>query len=332
VKIMGIETSCDDTTVGIIDSDRIIANEIESQHEFHADFGGVVPEIASRQHLVAIGRVVDHALSSAGIPLEAIDAFAVTAKPGLLGALLVGLSYAKGLAFSLGKPLVPVDHIVAHASAALLGASFSLPAVALIVSGGHTSLYSMRSRVEFELLGETIDDAAGEVFDKISRHMGLGWPGGPVIDELAHQAKEKKIRFTSPLAREESSRFSFSGLKTAATLFIDRNPNEAKEEIAYGLSRAIVGVLVKKSVEAVRLAKAKTLVVAGGVAANSMLRAELADALSRVSGEVSLLLPTKNLCTDNGVMVAAMAKFMIERRGLEAFMPPTYFEMDAEAS
>jgi N6-L-threonylcarbamoyladenine synthase len=307
--VLGIETSCDETAVGIVE-DRLTlrANVIASQVDLHAPYGGVVPEVAARAHLVALLPTVDRALSDAGVRLTDIDAIAVTHGPGLAGALLVGVAAAKGLALALDRPLVGVNHLRAHVEVAQLEhGELEPPLAALVVSGGHTSIVVMDADGSLRALGATVDDAAGEAFDKIARFMGLGFPGGPAIDRLAREGDPAAYAFPRAMLHDGTYDLSMSGLKTAVVRELRRLEAAGIEpdlaDVAASFQEAIVDVQVIKTLRAATDQGLDTLVVAGGVAANSRLRARFADACAAEG--MRLLVPSIPLCTDNGAMVAA---------------------------
>jgi N6-L-threonylcarbamoyladenine synthase len=313
--VLGIETSCDETAIGIVRGRTLLANVIASSVDEHARFGGVVPEIASRAHLEAIMPTLERALTDAKVSLKDIDALAVTAGPGLIGALLVGTSAASGLALGLNKPLYGVNHLAAHISVDFLTHSEPVdPTIALLVSGGHSSLLQVDDITSsVTKLGETMDDAAGEAFDKIARIMGLGFPGGPAIDKNAQSGNASAINFPRGLtqASDWETRpfdFSFSGLKTAVARYLESTPNYAKADVAASFQEAIVDVLLLKAVAACKKSGIDSLVIAGGVAANSRLR-ELATERCQANG-IRLRIPSPGLCTDNGAMVAALGSLM----------------------
>jgi N6-L-threonylcarbamoyladenine synthase len=314
--VLGIETSCDETAVGIVDGRRLLANVISSSVDQHVRFGGVVPEVASRAHLEAMQQVIKQALIDASISIKDIDAIAVTAGPGLIGALLVGVSSASGLALALDKPLYGVNHLSAHIAVDQLDNSNQLqPAIALLVSGGHSSILQVNNlATDVVVKGATIDDAAGEAFDKIARLMGLGFPGGPLIDEQALAGNKTEINFprglTSPADLEKHKYdFSFSGLKTAVARYLAQTPNYKKADVAASFQEAVVDVLITKSLAACKESGIDKLIIAGGVAANHRLR-ELAQQRCE-SAKVELRIPPANLCTDNGAMVAALGSMAI---------------------
>ncbi len=313
--VLGIETSCDETAIGIVKGRTLLANEIASSVQEHARFGGVVPEIASRAHLEAMSPALDRALKTAKVSLKDIDAVAVTAGPGLVGALLVGTSTAAAIALALDKPLFGVNHLAAHISVDYLTHDNPLdPTIALLVSGGHSSILQINDITSsVTSLGSTMDDAAGEAFDKIARVMGLGFPGGPAVDLEAKSGDANAINFPRGLTQAEDWRtrpydFSFSGLKTAVARYLESTPQYKRADVAASFQEAIVDVLVQKSLAACAATGIESLVIAGGVAANSRLR-ELAEQRCEKAG-VKLRIPSPLLCTDNGAMVAALGSLM----------------------
>jgi N6-L-threonylcarbamoyladenine synthase len=313
--VLGIETSCDETAIGIVKGRTLLANEIASSVQEHARFGGVVPEIASRAHLEAMIPSLDRALKTAKVSLKDIDAVAVTAGPGLVGALLVGTSTAAAIALALDKPLFGVNHLAAHISVDYLTHDNPLdPTIALLVSGGHSSILQINDITSsVTSLGSTMDDAAGEAFDKIARVMGLGFPGGPAVDLEAKNGDANAINFPRGLTQAEDWRtrpydFSFSGLKTAVARYLESTPNYKRADVAASFQEAIVDVLVQKSLAACTATGIESLVIAGGVAANSRLR-ELAEQRCEKAG-VKLRIPSPLLCSDNGAMVAALGSLM----------------------
>lgn len=314
--ILGIDTSCDDTSVGLVTATgEILSNVVASQLIEHAPFGGVVPEIAARSHLKALPCVTEQALSPLNGDWRRLSAIAVTCGPGLVGSLLAGLSYAKGLSLSLAKPLLAVNHLEAHIGSALLSADCpQLPLVALLVSGGHTSLALVQEEGEYLHLGGTRDDACGEAFDKVAKYLGLAYPGGPVIERVAEGSGER-VEFPRPMSDSADLDFSYSGLKTAVVNYVHKlSPQERERElpaIACGFQESALGVLIIKLEKALRETGAKGFVVVGGVAVNRRLR-ELARNLAEELG-VSYHIPPADLCTDNGVMVAASARHKLER-------------------
>ena len=308
--VLGIETSCDETAVGIVRGRTLLANVIASSVEEHARFGGVVPEIASRAHLEAMPSVINEALKVAGVSLNDLDAIGVTAGPGLIGALLVGTSAAHGLSLALDKPLYGVNHLSSHLAVDALDESRALtPAIGLLVSGGHSSIIQMSDMARsVHILGETIDDAAGEAFDKIARILELDFPGGPAIDRLAREGNATAIEFPRGLANSDYN-FSFSGLKTAVARYLKETPLAHKADVAASFQEAIVDVLLEKALRACRETGIEAPIIAGGVAANSRLRMVAAERC-RVAG-VELRTPPVALCTDNGAMVAAMTSLAV---------------------
>jgi N6-L-threonylcarbamoyladenine synthase len=321
--VLGIETSCDETSVAIVDDGRTVhCNLIATQYDLHAKFGGVVPEIASRAHLQTLDLMVEEALRQTSRAPAHLDAIAVTFAPGLIGSLLVGVTAAKTLAWSWNKPLVGVNHIHAHATSAAIDLDHDpWPAVALVVSGGHTSLYLVRDYDDISLLGATIDDAAGEAFDKVAMILGLGFPGGPVVDKRARQGDSRAINFRRTLLAPGSLDFSFSGLKTAVLYQVhgpgrtsgglERMNDQQINDLCASFSATVVDVLVEKTLEAVRQSDVRTVVVGGGVAANSMLRERLGD---RCAAEgLALHLTPMKYCTDNAAMIAALGYHRFKR-------------------
>lgn len=315
--VLGIETSCDETAVGIVQGRKLLANVISSSVDEHARFGGVVPEIASRAHLEAMPHVIKRALSEAKVSLEDIDAFAVTAGPGLIGALLVGTSAASALAIALDKPIYGVNHLAAHIAVDALDQSGKLPpAIALLVSGGHSSILKVANLTsDVTSMGSTIDDAAGEAFDKVARIMELPFPGGPAIDQESKSGGANAIDFPRGLTlpkdlADHKFDFSFSGLKTAVARYIAQVPSYNRADVAASFQEAVVDVLLNKSIKAAQESGIENLIIAGGVAANSRLR-QIAKERCDKSG-LNLRIPSPALCTDNGAMVAALGSLAIE--------------------
>ena len=304
---LAIESSCDETSAAVLRGGRnVLANVISTQIPVHQKFGGVVPEIASRKHIVNIMPVIDEALRQAEVTLEDLDQIAVTYGPGLVGALLVGVSAAKTLAFSLGIPLIGVNHLEGHIFANFLSApDLQPPFVALVVSGGHTSLVHVKDYNSFALLGQTRDDAAGEAFDKVARVMGLPYPGGPQIDKLAKEGDPLAIDFPQALQEKGNYEFSFSGLKSAVLNYLHNCEQKKlkvnKADVAASFQRAVIEVLVFKAMDALKEAGLDTLVLAGGVAANSALEARLREEMEK-NGK-KFYYPDKILCTDNAAMI-----------------------------
>jgi N6-L-threonylcarbamoyladenine synthase/protein kinase Bud32 len=315
--ILAIETSCDETAAAVLRSGRdLLSSVVASQIDFHARFGGVVPEIASRKHVEAITGVVDEALERADVTLGDLTALAVTYGPGLVGALVVGVSYAKGLALATGLPLVGVNHLEGHLFANVLAdPSVSPPLVALLVSGGHTSLVHVPAWGEYHTLGSTLDDAAGEAFDKVAKALGLGYPGGPVISRLAEQGDAAAIPFPRAMMNSPDLDFSLSGLKTAVVTFIGAERAAGREldlpDIAASFQAAVIDVQVAKALRAVADSEVRTFLIGGGVSANPALRAALTAAMEARGVRVSV--PPFELCTDNAAMIAAAAHFRLGR-------------------
>lgn len=313
---MGIETSCDETAVAIIKNGReIVANVVASQIESHKRFGGVVPEIASRHHVEQITIVLEEAVQQAGINLKDLDAIAVTEGPGLVGALLIGVNTAKAIAFAHNIPLVGVHHIAGHIYANRLVTEMQFPLLALVVSGGHTELVYMREHGEFEVIGETRDDAAGEAYDKVARTFNLPYPGGPHIDRLAHEGTPS-IKLPRAWLEEGSYDFSFSGLKSAVINTVhnaeQRGETIQPEDLAASFQQSVVEVLVTKAVRATKEYQVKQVVLAGGVAANKGLRTALTEAFNELP-EIELVIPPLGLCTDNAAMIGAVGTVMFEK-------------------
>ena len=308
--ILGIETSCDETAAAVVTADgKVLSNVLDSQVAVHAEYGGVVPELASRRHIETIETVVTQAVSDAKISLHDLQAVAVTNGPGLAGALLVGVNFGKSLAYGLHIPLIAVNHLKGHlASTWIEQPDFPRESVLLVVSGGHTHLFLAQDTGYYQLIGKTIDDAAGEAFDKGAKMLGLPYPGGPMIDQLAKLGLADTIHFPRPYLNRGGLDFSFSGLKTALLYYLRDLKKDGKaaptlENMAASYQEAIVDVLVEKSFRAVRKYRAKGLAVVGGVAANSRLRERLRERAKKVG--VSVALPSIGLCTDNAVMIAA---------------------------
>lgn len=313
--ILAIESSCDETAAAVLDGTRSLrANVVHSQVDIHADYGGVVPELASRSHVLKIDPVVKDALKQADITLEDIQGIAVTQGPGLLGSLLVGVEYARALAWARDLPLQPIHHLEGHLYAPFVGlaegsAEPGWPFVALIVSGGHTALYHCKAPGEYEELGRTLDDAAGEAFDKLSKHVGLGYPGGATIDRLAKDGDPEAFAFPRPMLHSKNYHFSFSGIKTAVAIAVEKESDVPRgqrlSDFAASFQRAVVEVLVAKTLNAADAVDVNRIVLSGGVASNSELRATLGQK-ARERGK-SLVMPPPSLCTDNAAMIGAAA-------------------------
>ena len=304
--VLGIESSCDETAAALVADGTILSNVVASQMDLHARYGGIVPEVAARKHVEAIGYVIREAVEGAGKTLSDVEAIAVTSKYGLVGCLLVGVAAAKSLAYTLKVPLVGVHHIEGHIFANLLShPDIPMPHVCLTVSGGHTMLVYVKSPCQYEVLGHTLDDAAGEAFDKVAKFLGLGFPGGPVIDRLAAQGSRTAFRFPRPLRSSRSLDFSFSGLKTAVVnMFRDKDRSALPmPDIAASFQEAVVDHLVSKALQAAAQRGVSTIGVTGGVAMNSRLREVFSEVSSR--GRYRVLFTRSDLCGDNAAMVAA---------------------------
>ena len=312
--ILGIETSCDETAAALVlGGNDVVSSVVSSQIEIHADFGGVVPEIASRAHLEALNPVIARAIVEAGVDEHRIDAIACTHGPGLIGALLVGVSAAKALALAWDVPYVGVNHMEAHLYSAFLeDPTLEFPLVVLLVSGGHTMLVEMQGYGEYRILGQTIDDAAGEAFDKVARFLGLGYPGGPAIDREALEGDPEAIDFPRSMI-DDGLDFSFSGLKTAVVNHVRKHPEVSTADVAASFQAAVVDVLVEKSRRAAREAGATALALGGGVAANSLLREQFLGACAEDG--IQGFLPSRAMCTDNAAMVAAAGWYRLRDDG-----------------
>lgn len=306
--ILGIESSCDETAAAVVKNGReVLSNVINTQIDLHKKYGGVVPEIASRKHIENIDAVVEEALVKAGVTIDNIDAVAVTYGPGLVGALLVGVSFAKGYSYAAHKPLVPVHHIKGHIMANFIAhKELEPPFVCLVASGGHSHIVLVEDYTEFKILGRTRDDAAGEAFDKIARVIGLGYPGGPKVDKLAKEGNPEAVKFPRVRIDKDSLDFSFSGVKTAVINYLHKQEQTGievnKADIAASFQAAVTDVLVEHTIEAAEKYNIITIAIAGGVAANSELR----EKMTREAGKknISVLFPPPVLCTDNAAMIA----------------------------
>lgn len=311
--ILSIESSCDETSAAVVkDGREVLSNIIASQIETHKKYGGVVPEVASRMHIEVVNGVVLEALEEAGVTLNDIDAIGVTYGPGLVGALLVGLQYAKGLSYSLKKPLVGVNHIEGHICANYIEhKDLKPPFVSLVVSGGHTFIVHVKDYGEYEVIGQTRDDAAGEAYDKVARALGLGYPGGPKIDKLAKEGNENAIEFPKANFHDDTLDFSFSGVKSAVLNYLNKckmqNIEVNKADVAASFQKAVIEVLKQNVLKTCRKKKIKKIAIAGGVASNSALRESLIKAAEKE--DIEVLFPSQVLCTDNAAMIGSAAYF-----------------------
>jgi N6-L-threonylcarbamoyladenine synthase len=326
MKILGIDTSCDETAAAVVAHGReVISNVVASQIEVHQEYGGIVPELASRKHIEAINYIVRRALAEADVTFKDLEAIAVTNRPGLIGALLVGVAAAKSLAYCHNLPLLGINHIEGHIYANfMVHDTLPFPHICLTVSGGHTLLVEVHEGWQYKVLGSTQDDAAGEVYDKVAKYLGLGFPGGKVIDDLAQKGNPSRIKFPRPMRDSGDYQFSFSGIKTSVRYFLekaqragvlvesereDANGTNADmitiEDVAASFQAAVVDILVYKSLHAAKSTGARAITLTGGVAANSQLRASLKTAAAEISTEVYY--PPMSLCTDNGAMIAGIA-------------------------
>jgi len=312
--ILGIETSCDETAAAVVGGGRnVLSNVVSSQIDIHARYGGVVPEVASRAHLEMMTPVIAQSMVEAGVEPDDLTAIACTVGPGLVGSLLIGVSAAKSLALVWDKPFVAVNHLEAHLYASFLEEpDLELPVVVLLVSGGHTMLVLMEGHGQYRLLGQTLDDAAGEAYDKVARYLGLGYPGGPIIDKMAMDGDPAAIKFPRAMVRDGYD-FSFSGLKTSVVNYVRKNPDTNDVDVAASFQEAVVDVLLTKARRAVHEFDAKGLCLAGGVAANSSLRERTLD-LAMEEG-IEGFIPSRSMCTDNAAMVAAAGWWRLQSDG-----------------
>jgi N6-L-threonylcarbamoyladenine synthase len=325
MNILGIETSCDETSAAVVqDGARILSNVVSSQVDLHRPYGGVVPELASRNHLELIDSVIAEALNRAGMRIDGIDVIAATYGPGLASSLLIGLNCGKGIAFAAGKPFIAINHMEAHLYSTVMEAPDALPMVALIVSGGHTILVLATGIGQHEILGQTVDDAAGEAFDKVAKLLKLGYPGGPEIDRLAKSGNPDAIPFPRSMLDDPSYNFSFSGLKTSVLYFLRKNQNHRREDVCASFQEAAVDVLVGKTLRAAEEYRVKTVSASGGVSVNSRFREKLADECQRRG--LRLLFAPASLCTDNAAMIAALAFHKLRHAG------PRDFSLDVAPS
>lgn len=313
MKILGIESSCDETAASVVEDGRkVLSNVIASQVEEHKIYGGVVPEIASRRHTEAICGVVEKALSDAGCTMDDIDAIAVTYAPGLIGALLVGVNYAKGLSYSTGKPLVPVHHLRGHIAANYISREeIKPPFLSLVVSGGHSHIINVKSYTEFEVIGRTRDDAAGEAMDKAARTVGLPYPGGVNLDKISKDGDENKYKFPVPKVADSKYDFSFSGLKTFAVNLVHNASQKGEtvkaEDLGASFIKAVTDLLVSHTMEAAKDTDSNTIVLAGGVSANSRLRRVMQEQCDKKG--IKLFMPELKYCGDNAAMIASQGYY-----------------------
>lgn len=315
--VLGIESSCDETAAAIVkDGRRILSNVVASQVDFHKKYGGVVPEIASRKHVESIIPVIKEALEEAELTLDGIEGIAVTQGPGLVGSLLIGISVAKSIAYARNLPLIGINHLEGHLHAIFLEkADLKFPFIGLVVSGGHTNLYHVKARGDYTFLGQTRDDAAGEAFDKVARLLGLGYPGGVVIDKMAREGNVAAINFPRAIIAKDSLDFSFSGVKTAVLHYVKRQEAEINDgqikDIVASFQEAVVDVLVTKVFQAAREYKVAEVALAGGVAANTRLREKMAA--QSIREDIRVFIPSPQLCTDNAAMIAAAGDYYLEK-------------------
>jgi N6-L-threonylcarbamoyladenine synthase len=326
MNILGIETSCDDSAAAVVgDGKRVLSSNVSSQYQFHAPFGGVVPEIAARQHLAVLAPLVSETLNQSGLKMSDIDAIAVTQGPGLIGSLLIGVTYAKGLASRMNKPLIPVDHVHAHVHGAILSMEeenkpLKFPCLALVASGGHCNLYYMKDELDFELIGLTVDDACGECFDKVAKMLGFGYPGGPVIEELASKGNADAYQMPRMIGQKDRLEFSYSGLKTHmvnSIRKIDKEPDlETKQNLCASFQKEALGQLVRKINQALKIKQdVNCILIAGGVAANNAFREKLQN-----STKVPCFFPNLKYCSDNAAMVAAYGYHTLKKSSAQPLL------------
>lgn len=311
MNILAIETSCDDTAASVIKKGIVASNVISSQY-FHAKYGGIIPELASRAHLKIISEITQQSLDKANLKINEIDIIAVTVEPGLHGSLVVGSSFAKGLAIANKLPIFPINHIEGHIYSAMIeNPELQFPYISLVVSGGHTALFRVDSFSNYQVVGLTKDDAAGEAFDKLAKLLGLSYPGGPIIDKLSKNGDPNKYQFPRPMINEDNFNFSFSGLKTSVRYFIQNNFNENNinleiNNIAASIQNAITDVLVQKTLKAASSYKIKNIAIAGGVSANTQLREKILKLATQKN--INVYLPNLKYCLDNAAMIAFLAQ------------------------
>ena len=308
--ILGIESSCDETAVSICKNGKILSNVVSSQ-EIHNNFGGVVPEVASREHDRLLNHLLIKSINVANISLYEINGIGVTKGPGLAGTLLTGISFAKGLSQSMNVPIIGINHLEAHIYANFLAyPKLEYPLVCLLVSGGHTQIWYIKNIFDYELLGDTRDDAAGEAFDKGARVLGLGYPGGPIIEKISLKGSSNAINFPRALMEKDNLEFSFSGLKTSLLYLVNKEESFDLEDVAASYQKAIIDVLVTKLLRAVNIKKVNNCIIAGGVAANNCLR-NLVD--EKIEDKINVFYPDINLCTDNAAMIAFLAEIYLKK-------------------
>ncbi|HZK18531.1 MAG TPA: tRNA (adenosine(37)-N6)-threonylcarbamoyltransferase complex transferase subunit TsaD [Clostridia bacterium] len=329
--ILGVETSCDETAASVVvDGSEMLSNVVSSQIDIHRKFGGVVPEVASRKHIETINGIIDEAIGQAGLGFSEIDGVAVTYGPGLVGALLVGLSSAKALAYAIDRPLIGVNHIEGHIYANfLINPDLKFPLICLVVSGGHTDLVFMPGHGRYEYLGGTRDDAAGEAFDKVARFLKLGYPGGPAIERLSFDGDPNAVGLPRAYLEKGSFDFSFSGLKTAVLNYHSKhskNDGLSLNDLAASFQQAVVDVLVDKTVDAAKKYRVETVLLAGGVAANLRLREELSERIT--GGGFDFSVPPLSLCTDNAAMIACAGGYRYDRRDFAPLTLNAYPRLD----
>lgn len=328
MNILAIESSCDETSIAVVSNSKILSNIISSQ-TIHSNYGGVVPELASRAHISNISYLTNTSLKKSELTINDINALAVTSEPGLMGSLIVGSSFAKGISIKHNLPLVPINHIEGHIySGCLEDSTLEFPFISLVVSGGHTSLFLVESFHKYKVIGMTKDDAAGEAFDKIAKLMGLGYPGGPIIDKLAKEGDNEKYNFPRSMINSDDFDFSFSGLKTSVRYYIQKNiefpiEENIKKDLAASVQSAIVEVLIHKTIKAAKKHSVKNIVIGGGVSANSLLR----DSLSKLINKgYKVVLPKMEYCIDNAAMIGFLAAKKLENKS------DSYFDLKFKVS
>lgn len=325
--ILGIETSCDETGVGLLRDNKILVNLVASQDDIHRPYGGIMPELASRGHVSKIDRLFRLALKKSKLSPDKIDLIGVTTGPGLKGSLLVGASFSRGLSYRLGKPIYPVDHLQAHLAANFIGqGKYTFPALGLVISGGHTSLFYLSNYTEFKLIGRTLDDACGEAFDKVARILNLSYPGGPEIEKLARKGNPQAIKFPRSLLSKDSLDFSFSGLKTAVLYYVRDHGLKNTADIAASFQEAVKEVLIEKIRRAICRYKVVNFLLGGGVAQNMYIQSGIKNFLE--ANRMKFYCPEKKMCLDNGAMVAILTYHLhktglLPSKGLEIEVFPT---------